>query len=70
MRGKAELTDSWLTVRSEPKDLARCDLSCSMMARRDWSGTMRMETAAEAQLGMRDLELQPADWTSWIESAG
>lgn len=51
-------------MRSEPKALAKCDLSCSMMARSDWSGTMRIETAALAQLGMSDFELQPADWTS------
>lgn len=56
-------------MRRVEKDLVRYDLSCSMIASRDWSGTMRREMEALAAEGMSVLD-GPSTDTLWIERAG
>lgn len=69
MRRGREHTESVLKVRRVEKDLVRYDLSCSMIASRDWSGTMRREMEALAAEGMSVLD-GPSTDTLWIERAG
>lgn len=64
------LTLSLFCVRSERNDFSRWLLSFATMSSSDWSGTIRMEMAAEAELGMSDFCAGPGTSTLWTESAG
>jgi hypothetical protein len=56
---------SLFSVRKVANAAVRCALNLS-----DWSGTIRIETAADAALGMRDFCAGPTTSTLCTESAG
>ena len=61
---------SLFLVRKVANAAIRCALNLEMMSASDWSGTIRIETAAEAALGIRDFCAGPTTSTLCTDSAG
>lgn len=63
-------TVSLFSVRKVANAAVRCAFNLEIMSASDWSGTIRIETAADAALGIRDFCAGPTTSTLCTESAG